>query len=86
MSVTAESVAAQLIYTRFAAPLGASRSAPAGSVELPTMFLAGLLLLDETIGPRQWLTCLLVTLAILITPSRATRNLSTQMVLPRKVE
>ena len=50
------------------------------------MFLAGVLLLGEKIGPWQWLACRLVALAILITPSRATRKLSTQMVLPRQVE
>jgi hypothetical protein len=32
----------------------------------------------------QWLACLLVTLAILLTPARATRNLATSLVLPRK--
>jgi len=76
----------QLVYTRFAPVIGAARSAVAGSVELPTMFLVSALLLGESIGPWQWLACLLVTLAILITPARATRNLSTQMVLPRKAE
>ena len=76
----------QLLYTQFAPMIGAARSAVAGSIELPTMFLVGALLLGEVIGAWQWLACLLVTLAILITPSRATRNLSTQMVLPRNAE
>jgi len=76
----------QLLYTQFAPMIGAARSAVAGSVELPTMFLVSALLLGEAIGGWQWLACLLVTLAILITPARATRNLSTQMVLPRKAE
>ena len=74
----------QLVYTHFAPMIGAARSAMAGSVELPTMFFIGWYALGEVIGVAQWLACLLVTLAILMTPSRATRNLSTQMVLPRK--
>ncbi len=74
----------QLLYTTFAPMIGAARSAVAGSIELPTMFLVGLLFMNETIGPAQWIACGLVTLAIVMTPARATRNLSTQMVMPRK--
>jgi len=74
----------QLIYTTFAPQIGAARSAVAGAVELPTMFLVGWYLLGETIGTVQWLACLLVTAAILMTPARAIRNLSTQMVLPSR--
>jgi drug/metabolite transporter (DMT)-like permease len=74
----------QLLYTMFAPRIGAARSAVAGSVELPTMFFIGWYALGEVIGPAQWLACLLVTLAILLTPARATRNLTTQMVLPIK--
>lgn len=74
----------QLVYTSFAPMIGAARSAVAGSVELPTMFFIGWYALGEVIGLAQWLACLLITLAILLTPARATRNLSTQMVLARK--
>lgn len=74
----------QLIYTTFAPMIGAARSAVAGSIELPMMFLVGLLFLNETIGAVQWVACVLVTTAIVMTPARATRNLSTQMVMPRK--
>ena len=74
----------QLVYTTFAPMIGAARSAVAGSVELPTMFFIGWYALGEVIGAAQWLACLLITLAILMTPARATRNLATQMVLPRK--
>ena len=74
----------QLVYTSFAPMIGAARSSVAGSIELPTMFFIGWYALGETIGLAQWLACLLITLAILLTPARATRNLSTQMVLPRK--
>lgn len=72
----------QLIYTTFAPQIGAARSAVAGAVELPTMFFVGWFMLGEVIGPAQWLACLLVTLAIVMTPARAARNLSTQMILP----
>lgn len=74
----------QLLYTSFAPMIGAARSSVAGSVELPTMFFIGWYALGEKIGLAQWLACLLITLAILLTPARATRNLSTQMVLPGK--
>jgi len=74
----------QLVYTSFAPMIGAARSSVAGSVELPTMFFIGWYALGETIGLAQWLACLLITLAILLTPARTTRTLSTQMVLPRK--
>jgi drug/metabolite transporter (DMT)-like permease len=74
----------QLLYTAFAHRIGAARSAVAGSIELPTMFFIGWLALGEVIGVAQWLACGLVTIAILLTPARATRNLTTQMVLPRK--
>ena len=74
----------QLLYTTFAPRIGAARSAVAGSVELPTMFFIGWYTLGETIGLTQWLACLLITLAILMTPARATRNLSIDMVPRRK--
>ncbi len=74
----------QLVYTTFAHRIGAARSAVAGSIELPTMFFIGWFMLGESIGLAQWFACLLVTLAILMTPARATRNLSTQMVMPQK--
>ena len=74
----------QWIYCLFAPEIGAARSSVAGSVELPTMFLVGWFLLGENIGIAQWLAGLLVTLAILLTPARATRNLSTTLAMPRK--
>ena len=74
----------QLIYTTYAHRIGAARSAVAGSIELPTMFFIGWFALGETIGPAQWLACVLITLAIVLTPARATRNLTTQLVMPRK--
>jgi drug/metabolite transporter (DMT)-like permease len=74
----------QWIYCVFAPEIGAARSAVAGSVELPTMFFVGWFLLGENIGIAQWLAGLLVTLAILLTPARATRNLSSTLAMPRK--
>lgn len=72
----------QLVYTTFAPQIGAARSAVAGAVELPTMFLVGWFMLGEAIGPLQWLACLLITLAIVLTPARVTRNLQTQLAMP----
>ena len=74
----------QLVYSTFAPRIGAARSAMAGSVELPTMFLISWFILGEVIGPVQWLACVMVTIAIVMTPARATRNLSTQMAIPEK--
>ena len=74
----------QLLYTTFAPMIGAVRSAVAGSVELPTMFFIGWYTLGEVIGVAQWVACLLITLAILMTPARATPNLATEMVPQRK--
>ncbi len=74
----------QLVYVTFAPRIGAARSAVAGSVELPTMFVIGWVVLGESVGMAQWLACLLITLAILMTPARATRNMATQMAMPRK--
>lgn len=74
----------QLIYSTFAPKVGAARSAMAGSVELPTMFMISWFVLGEVIGPVQWFACLLITVAIIMTPARSTRNLSTQMAVPEK--
>ena len=74
----------QLVYSACAPLIGAARSSIAGSIELPTMFLISWLVLGEVIGPVQWLACLLITIAIVAAPARATRNLSTQLVMPGK--
>ena len=76
----------QLLYVSFAPMIGAARSAMAGSVELPTMFIISWFMLAESIGLAQWLSCLLITLAILMTPASRTRNLTTQMVIPPPVQ
>ena len=72
----------QLIYASFAHRIGAARCAVAGSIELPTMFFIGWFALGESIGVAQWLACVLITLAILLTPARAKRHLSTQLTRP----
>ncbi len=76
----------QLVYSFFAPMIGAARSSVAGSVELPTMFFIGWWLLGESIGLAQLVACLLIVSAILLTPARSTRTLSTQMALPPKLD
>jgi drug/metabolite transporter (DMT)-like permease len=60
----------QLIYTVSAPRIGAARTAMAGSVELPTMFLVGWLGFGESIGPMQLIAAGMVLAAIVITPVR----------------
>lgn len=64
----------QLVYTIWAPRVGANRTAVAGSVELPTMFLVGLLAFSEPLGPGQWAACALVLAALFLAPTRATRG------------
>lgn len=59
-------LAPQLLYAVCAPIVGAGRAATLGSVELPTMFLVGLLAFGQAIGPLQALACALVLTAILI--------------------
>lgn len=59
----------QLLYT-FAAPrVGPSRSAAAGSLELPVMFCAGWLALGEAIGPSETLAAVMIIAAIACAPT-----------------
>ncbi|GKX33007.1 MAG: hypothetical protein MnENMB40S_06250 [Rhizobiaceae bacterium MnEN-MB40S] len=69
----------QLLYTVCAPVIGTARTAVAGSVELPTMFLVGWFTLAEPVGPMQWAACGLVIAAIVLTPSRITRNVAVNM-------
>jgi drug/metabolite transporter (DMT)-like permease len=63
----------QLLYV-FAAPLvGASRSAVAGALELPTMIAVGWLAFAEAIGPADLVAALLIVVAIATAP-RIIRN------------
>ncbi len=64
----------QLIYTVYAPRIGATRTAVAGSAELPTMFLIGWLAFAEPLGAGQWAACAFILTAILISPTRPTRG------------
>jgi len=59
----------QYLYTTLAPLIGPAKSAMAGSFELPTMFLVGFLIFNESIGTIQILSGVLVLMAILITPA-----------------
>lgn len=69
----------QLIYTVCSPVVGTARAAAAGSVELPTMFVLGWVAFGEPIGPLQWVACGLIVTAIVMTPSRVVRNVSTNI-------
>lgn len=63
----------QLLYT-FAAPrVGPSRSAMAGSLELPTMFLVGAFAFGETIGAADLLAAGLICVSVVVTPAIVAR-------------
>lgn len=66
----------QLIYVMCAPLVGASRTAVIGSIELPTMFAVGLLAFGEAITWPQAGAYALVLMAIGLTGSRATRNVT----------
>lgn len=59
----------QFLYVIAAPHVGAGRTAVAGSIELPTMFLIGWLAFGEVITPLQLLAGLLVILAIPLAPT-----------------
>ncbi|UWR17138.1 DMT family transporter [Sulfitobacter sp. M368] len=69
----------QLIYTVSSPIIGASRTAVIGSVELPTMFLVGMFAFGEILTIAQLSACALVITAIVLTRSRATRNVTTNI-------
>jgi drug/metabolite transporter (DMT)-like permease len=60
----------QLLYSVHAPRIGAARTAMAGSVELPTMFLIGWFCFGEDIGLSHLLAAGMVLTAIVITPVR----------------
>lgn len=59
----------QYLYSTLAPIIGPAKSAMAGSVELPTMFIVGMLAFGESIGVLQIVSAVLVMSAILITPA-----------------
>ena len=62
------------LYSIAAPAIGPARTAMAGSVELPVMFVVGWLAFSESIGPTQAFAGALVVVAVLITPSSPARN------------
>lgn len=69
----------QLIYTVSSPIIGASRTAVIGSVELPTMFLVSIFAFGENLTFSQFIACALVVIAIIVTRSRVTRNVTTNI-------
>lgn len=59
----------QLMYATFAPVIGSAKSAIAGSIELPTMFMVGWLAFGETISTIQWFSGLLIIIAISMAPT-----------------
>ncbi|MFT7672291.1 MAG: drug/metabolite transporter (DMT)-like permease [Gammaproteobacteria bacterium] len=59
----------QYLYSTLAPIIGPAKSAMAGSVELPTMFIVGMLAFGESIGMLQIVAGVLVVSAVLITPA-----------------
>ena len=64
----------QLIYSTFAPQIGSAKAAIAGSVELPTMFIVGWLAFDEKISTIQWLSGVLIIVAISMTPTARVKH------------
>jgi drug/metabolite transporter (DMT)-like permease len=66
----------QLVYTVCSPRVGTARTAMAGSIELPVMFLIGWLAYGEALHPAQAAACALVLGAIALTPSRRARSVA----------
>jgi drug/metabolite transporter (DMT)-like permease len=66
----------QLLYTVAAPVIGTARTAIAGSIELPTMFLVGWFAFAEPIGLVQWIACAIVISAIALTPAQGIRTIA----------
>lgn len=73
----------QLLYVISSPIIGASRSAIIGSVELPVMFLVSVFAFGEPLGVAQLAACALIIAAIVLTGSRAARNVTTQIAQER---
>jgi drug/metabolite transporter (DMT)-like permease len=61
-----------LLYAACAPVVGATRSAVAGSAELPTVFVIGAVFFGESIRPQHLLAALVVAAAIAVTPTTRT--------------
>lgn len=66
----------QLIYTVCSPMVGTARTAIAGSVELPVMFLVGWAAFGEALNMAQVVACGLVILAIVLTPAKRARSVA----------
>lgn len=66
----------QLVYAVCAPIVGAARTSILGAVELPTMFLVGLLLFGETVGIAQVIACAIIVAAIIFSGSKVTKNVA----------
>lgn len=66
----------QLLYTVCSPLIGAGRTVVLGSVELPTMFLVGIVAFGERVTPLQAISCFLIVFAIVLIGDRATRNVA----------
>ena len=64
----------QYLYSTMAPLIGPAKSAMAGSIELPTMFIIGFMVFGESIGLVQILSGMLVMTAIVITPAISSRR------------
>ncbi len=62
----------QLLYLTNAPVVGPARTSMISSAELPTNFIIGWLAFAEAIGPVQWIACILILGAILLTPAKRT--------------
>ncbi len=69
----------QLIYSVCSPIIGTSRTAVIGSVELPTMFAVSVFAFGEQLTLPQIIACVLIVSAIILTRSRATRNVTTNI-------
>lgn len=64
----------QLLYTVSSPIIGTARSAAAGSIELPVMFVVGWLAYGESLSVTKLIACAMVLGAIILTPSRRARS------------
>lgn len=66
----------QLVYTVCSPMIGTARTAMAGSIELPVMFMVGWVFFAETLHITQIAALALVLLAITLTPGKRARSIA----------
>lgn len=66
----------QLVYTVCSPIVGTARTAMAGAIELPVMFLVGWWAFAESLTVQQMAACALILLAIVLTPSKRSRSVA----------